>query len=375
MRANHVCVFAALAVAGCGPISSFAPSPPSLHEVPAAIPAAKLKFTTFTAGKTTGFLSSAFSWDIAAARSGNVWFTDKNTPAIGRITASGRVKEFQKGLQPGGLPWSIVAGPDGNMWFTDAFTGAIGRVTPGGTIKEFTNPAFAGAGAYEIVVGSDNALWAMEYYNQCAKASFLARVTTDGTVSRIALPTMCADGSLAAGADGAFWFLATSRKGRDRSAILLVERRADGSLVEHKTGLAPALQIGGSKTAARHLTLGADARPWFTTLSYAKESGAATKPLATFQPPKGLRFYRLIDRQLGVLPAFPNGIANDGTDLWLTGTRENVIAPVKGALFRVKSDGSYESYTIPYTPYGITWSAPAVWFTAGSQIVEARSSD
>jgi streptogramin lyase len=50
----------------------------------------------------------------------------------------GQITEFSVGLNPGSSPGfqdpeSIAAGPDGNLWFTDhGATPAIGRITPSG---------------------------------------------------------------------------------------------------------------------------------------------------------------------------------------------------------------------------------------------------
>src|SRR6187431_2493980 len=34
-------------------------------------------------------------------------------------------------------PYSIVAGPDGNLWFTESDGNAIGRITPDGKLKRY----------------------------------------------------------------------------------------------------------------------------------------------------------------------------------------------------------------------------------------------
>ena len=56
--------------------------------------------------------------DIALGPDGNLWFTEYQGFAIGRLTTSGTLTEFNLGQQGYGYPDDIVAGPDGNLWFT-----------------------------------------------------------------------------------------------------------------------------------------------------------------------------------------------------------------------------------------------------------------
>jgi streptogramin lyase len=62
-----------------------------------------------------------------------MWFTDDGaTPAVGRITPRGRIREFSAGLLAGSDPAFITAGPDGRMWFSDeGSTAALGTVITG----------------------------------------------------------------------------------------------------------------------------------------------------------------------------------------------------------------------------------------------------
>ena len=71
---------------------------------------------------------------------GNVWFTTwpsgeparsnrTSTPSIGRITPSGAITEFRLGLYPSSQPEELVSA-GGRLWFIDRETSAIGRITP-----------------------------------------------------------------------------------------------------------------------------------------------------------------------------------------------------------------------------------------------------
>jgi streptogramin lyase len=68
---------------------------------------------------------------LAPDPSGNLWFTDDATPAIGVYNlASGKITYPQNGgLRPGSVPRFIVAGAKGLIWFTDAGAKpAIGKI-------------------------------------------------------------------------------------------------------------------------------------------------------------------------------------------------------------------------------------------------------
>ena len=81
---------------------------------------------------------------ITAGPDGNLWFTEKATNLIGRITTSGKITEFPTPTANSG-PVGITAGPDGNLWFTETATNKIGRITTGGAITEFTLPTTCGS--------------------------------------------------------------------------------------------------------------------------------------------------------------------------------------------------------------------------------------
>ena len=359
---KYLFLFAMLSIAACAAPANLMPAPsgnlgvqPANHAV-----AQGLKLTTYTAGNTRGFLASAVPWDITAGPSKEMWFTDIGTPAIGRIGADGRVKEFKAGLSSGSKPLSIVPGPDGNLWFTDSGTGAIGRVTPTGSITEFRRGAWAAASAQGIVVGGDGAIWAMELIIRggVETGSFLARVTTDGSVSRFSLPKLYADGSLAVDSSGDFWFLAANGA-RKSNPIELLERRADGSLSEHHTGLLPGAEPCCPNLAPKHLTIGADGNPWFTTLYFASNDPKyQPNSLATFSSGH-FRFYALH----GV--GFSSGIANDGVHLWVSAAS---VFQELGSLFLVRPDGKHKVYPLTSTPVGIAWNAPDVWFTTNNGV-------
>jgi virginiamycin B lyase len=146
------------------------------------------------------------STDITAGPDGALWFTFPNsvppldTGKIGRITTTGASTFYR-------IPWvsdaeSITAGPDGNLWFADHVAVAVGRVTPAGQFTKFPIPGPQGTYPRQITSGSDGALWFTDF-----NGHRIGRITTTGQVSFF--PTADEDGypeAIASGADGNDWF-------------------------------------------------------------------------------------------------------------------------------------------------------------------------
>jgi len=117
-----------------------------------------------TSGAVSGYTTPSPHPDITdliAGPDGNLWFTEHEPTAnrIGRITTSGKVTEFSKGLPPRGGPLRLAVGPDRNIWFTEADVHEIGRVTPNGSITMYDVPASLNTSAAGIVLGADRNLW------------------------------------------------------------------------------------------------------------------------------------------------------------------------------------------------------------------------
>jgi streptogramin lyase len=146
------------------------------------------------------------STDITAGPDGALWFafpnsvTPYDTGQIGRITTAGASTFYP-------IPWvsdaeSITTGPDGNLWFADHVAAAVGRVTAAGAFTRFPIPGPQGTYPWEITSGSDGALWFTDF-----NGHRIGRVTTTGQASFF--PTADEDGypnAIASGADGNVWF-------------------------------------------------------------------------------------------------------------------------------------------------------------------------
>jgi streptogramin lyase len=357
---RSIVIFCALTIAGCG-TSGTPPTVAGAGIDAAASPAARpLRLRTFQAGKA-GLPLAALPWDLAGASDGSIWFTDTNTstptsPAIGRVDAvSGTISEYRTGLRAGAIPFAIVAGSDGNVWFSDTGNGAIGKVTPSGKISEFENARTSGSEAIAITE-SRNAIWSLDV----GSTSYLVRSSFAGTIRTYAIPSglvVSPYSSLVADAAGNLWFVALDLTNN----VILAERRSNGSFHKVSTGLQGWHEPCCPNVAARNMYAANDGTLWFTTLYYGSQR-YDSNPLGALQSSR-VRYYMLRDvRQK--FESFPSGVASDGGSVWVSG---GSFGKVKGTLFRMQGDGSYSSFGIPLNPVDLAFSRGSkhrLWFTS-----------
>ena len=93
---------------------------------------------------------------ITAGRDGNLWFTEKTTSKIGRITPAGVVTEFPTATASAG-PFGITSGPNGFLFFSETDVGKIGRSTLTGGVDDTI--ATVGDQPEDIAAGDDGLLW------------------------------------------------------------------------------------------------------------------------------------------------------------------------------------------------------------------------
>jgi virginiamycin B lyase len=126
----------------------------------------KGKVTTYSKGITP----NSEPYSIAPGPDGALWFTEFAGGRIGRITTDGKVAEYSKGITPSEQPVGIAAGPDGSMWFTESETydsngfrlAKIGRITMSGKITEYSKGLTANSDPTDIVAGPDHNMWFVE---------------------------------------------------------------------------------------------------------------------------------------------------------------------------------------------------------------------
>jgi hypothetical protein len=364
---SYILVSAVAALAACAQPASVAPIPSNVAGITSHVSAATTpRFHAFTAGNRSGFPVTAVPRDLAIDSSGTVWFADINTPAIGRITGGAKFHEFTSGLQSGARPYSLLLGPDGNVWFSDC-AGAIGRVTSSGTITEFRTPHAPNAAPLGITVGSDGALWGVAVGPPEGK-SFLIRVTLAGSVSSFLIPpALIPDGSIQADDSGNLWFFA-SLVNHD---VVLVRRTSKGRFISHATGLVTKGEPCCPNLAPKHMVLGPDANPWFTTPYFGLPNNFA-KVVGTYASGRAT-FFDAATERIGY-PVYPSGIASTRKFLWFGGSDP---IGTNGAIWRMTLSGAQRAYPIPYNPSALAASSDkSLWFVSQvqgrvPQIVEA----
>lgn len=149
--------------------------------------------------------------EITAGPDGNLWFTEADGDAIGRITPSGVVTEFLEGITEGSAPLGITAGPDGNLWFTEYDAGRIGRITPAGVVTEFSAGITPGSSPRSIVTGADANLWYTD-----TNGRRIGRITPAGVVTEFSIDKGFGGGptAITAGPDGNLWWTEPGAVGR-----------------------------------------------------------------------------------------------------------------------------------------------------------------
>ena len=167
----------------------------------------------------------------------NVWFTEYNTPNLGRVTASGQVKEFP--TPSGGR--DLVVGPDKNLWYTTA-DGKLGRFTPstGDAVESLIS---GGSHAAWIAAGPDGNLWFSDTGSQQ-----IGKMTTSGTSTVYTVKS--SPGRIIDGKDGFLWY------GGDDGLLGRID--TNGNFKEF-----PFPTINGQGLVDA-ITVGGDGRLWFT---------------------------------------------------------------------------------------------------------------
>jgi uncharacterized delta-60 repeat protein len=227
---------------------------------------------------------------------GNVWFLERTTNSLGRITAAGQITEvpIPSPLQPGtmlfgpegniwigghsiigemtpqgallhaytiqsalGSPYSwntmpIAFGSDGNIWYTNGYANdVVGRLTPAdGTTTEFS----LGFGGGPIVSGPDGNIWVGGNGTET-----LSRVHLDGTIDTFQLPSPSAASGdaprgLIVGPDGNLWMTDAAQTPGGTDLILRVN--TSGQI----TGQ---FNVPTPNADAYGMTVGSDGALWF----------------------------------------------------------------------------------------------------------------
>lgn len=127
---------------------------------------------------------------------GALWYTGGyaggGQAQLHSITPTGVVTEYSYGNGPSvsQFPYDahvadqVIVGPDGNIWFTERISDYIGRITLGGSLTEFRlpSPAHRISLLGALVVGPDNNLWYVRNYYDSADGA-----PVSGVIGRLIL--------------------------------------------------------------------------------------------------------------------------------------------------------------------------------------------
>jgi streptogramin lyase len=258
---------------------------------------------------------------ITVGPDGNIWFTEFNTRKIGRITPTGKIRQFAETVRGAA---DITSGPDNALWFTE-YGDRIGRITTSGKISELPVPF----GNYRgITLGPDSRLWFVDKDGDKVLA-----MTTQGSVSEFQLAKGSTPEEIVAGPDGNMWVTLFSRHGVARVTL-------DGAITE--------FLLPSSAGNPAGITVGPDGALWFTESQFPAVGRITTAGVLSEIPLPS------------VGPGGPTGITvgSDGA-LWVTNRAANTIG-------RLTTAGGYTEARLPAggLPIKIVGlPAAGVWFT------------
>jgi hypothetical protein len=153
--------------------------------------------------------------EAIAAGADAVWVAGwDRPPRIERLSPDGAIHEFVDHPPPRWIDFQgIATAADGSVWFTQAFEhhdavwrGGIGRMRPDGSFSNWRLPLADGLPG-RLAAGSDGAMWFLE-------PRAIGRIADNGSITRVPLPNGLRPNDIAAGTDGALWFTSDICLGR-----------------------------------------------------------------------------------------------------------------------------------------------------------------
>jgi virginiamycin B lyase len=162
---------------------------------------------------------------ITAGADGALWFisivTDPNTAVkrstLARMTTDGQITQFPA---PGTDITFFCVGPAQAIWYAHDGVKSIGRLTSDGKVQEFTIPYYASW----LTSGPDGALWyaesdrdAIDKTSLDPRLGAIGRITTAGVATEVNIDPKINPVEIAAGSDGAIWFLAVNSADHTRN--------------------------------------------------------------------------------------------------------------------------------------------------------------
>jgi len=345
---------------------------------------------------------------IVAGPDGALWFTERLSNRIGRITTSGVVTEFPIPSE-GANPLGIAAGRDGNLWFVELATQRIGRITPAGVITEFGSARITSLG--DITAGPDNNVWATGYYSDAiyrisgegavtqfpvgndpwpsgiaegpdgnlwfteAAGSRIGRITTTGVVTEFPIPSPTGATDIAAGSDGALWFTEQVGKiGRVTTAGAIVEFSIPSGATASAITAAPDGSLWFTEPAGLGRITTAGAISEFHLPSKVSPTDIAAGPDGNLwiTDPLGSRILRIVPAELQAAPTQPGACVADARTLCLNEGRFEIRAD-----WQVRAQGTNGHATaIALTPdTGAFWFFDSSNFELVAKVLDACTFD
>lgn len=105
--------------------------------------------------------------DLALDQQGNVWFTELNANALGRLNIqSGKIQQYPLSTTKANQalnPYGIAIDRQGSVWFTEASTNKIGKLDPKTGQISFVSMQGSSTPLMEIAVDTHGTLWATSF--------------------------------------------------------------------------------------------------------------------------------------------------------------------------------------------------------------------
>jgi virginiamycin B lyase len=195
--------------------------------------------------------------DAITTGAGAVWVAAGNpAPGIVRVTPESPVHAFVDLTPRRWLSFEgIATAADGSVWFTQAFEhrgdvsrGGIGRMRPDGSFSNWRLPLADGVPG-RIAAGSDGAMWFVE-------PRAIGRIDDRGRITRLSVLNGLRPRDIASGVDGALWFTSDRCLGRMATSGQVTTWRIPGAV--QLRGIAPAPDgtvwlADGAGDAIRHV--------------------------------------------------------------------------------------------------------------------------
>jgi len=185
-----------------------------------------------------GDIQQGMPGGICPGSDGAMWFTLRQTNAIGRITHDGKITTYPLPT-PEADPRGICLGSDGAVWFTEFEASKIGRITMDGKITEYPTPT-PDCWPCSIIKGPDGNVWFTEIWG-----SKIGRIKPDGRIDEMPVPWACypqgitianAGNAMSLGPGDELWFSGTEPGDFGRIDVALANKLMDEGFFKSATG-------------------------------------------------------------------------------------------------------------------------------------------